>query len=42
MLVYAIVLIIGMLCTNNPKLRALFGKILPKKKSAPEGGGDNG
>ena len=32
MLVYAIVLILVMLGTNSPRLRALFGKLLPHKK----------
>ena len=33
MLMYAIVLILVMLATNNPKVRNLFVKILPKRKS---------
>ncbi len=32
MLVYAIVLILVMLATNNAKLKNLFGKIIPKRK----------
>lgn len=31
MLVYAIVLIVVMLATNNEKLKALFGKLIPKR-----------
>ena len=34
MLVYAIVLILVMLATNNPQLRALVGKIIPRRKGA--------
>ena len=34
MLVYAIVLILVMLATNNPRLRALFSRIIPKRKGA--------
>ena len=34
MLVYAVVLILVMLLTNNKQLKALFGKILPKRKGA--------
>ena len=37
MLIYAIVLILVMLATNNPKVRNLFLRIIPKRKSA-EGG----
>ena len=32
MLIYAIVLILVMLATNNAKLRALFEKIIPGRK----------
>lgn len=32
MLVYAVVLILVMLVTNNPQLKHLFGKIIPKRK----------
>lgn len=31
MLIYAIILIVVMVTTNNPKLKALFGKIIPKR-----------
>ena len=34
MLPYAIVLILVMLATNNAKLKALLGKIIPKRKGA--------
>ena len=34
MLVYAVVLILVMLATNNPQLRALLGKIIPRRKGA--------
>ena len=37
MLIYVIVLILVMLATNNPKVRNLFLRIIPKRKSA-EGG----
>jgi branched-chain amino acid transport system permease protein len=36
MLVYAIVLIIVMLATNNPTMRAFFGRFKPGKKSEKE------
>lgn len=39
MLVYAVVLILVMLLTNNAKLKTLFGKIIPKAK---KGGAING
>lgn len=39
MLVYAVVLILVMLLTNNAKLKTLFGKIIPKSK---KGGAING
>lgn len=32
MLIYAIVLILVMVATNDPKIKALFGKILPRRK----------
>ena len=32
MLVYAIVLILVMLATNNPQVRALLGRVIPKRK----------
>ena len=32
MLIYAVVLIVVMLATNSPQLRALFGRLLPHKK----------
>ena len=38
MLVYAIVLILVMLATNNEQLRALVGRILPKRKGAADNG----
>jgi len=34
MLIYAVILILVMLCTNNERLRSLVGKILPKGKGA--------
>ncbi len=34
MLVYAIVLILVMLATNNPQFKALLGRIIPKRKGA--------
>ena len=34
MLVYAIVLILVMLATNNPQVRALLGRVIPKRKGA--------
>ena len=34
MLVYAIVLILVMLATNNPQMRGLVGKIIPRRKGA--------
>ena len=37
MLVYAIVLILVMLATNNPQVRALFGRIIPRKRGAIDG-----
>ncbi len=36
MLVYAIVLILVMICTNDPKIRALINRIKPKKKGEVE------
>ena len=41
MLIYAIILILVMLFTNNPQLKELVGKIMPKKK-AKKGGEANG
>ena len=35
MLIYAIVLILVMLATNNATLKGLFARILPKKKEVP-------
>ena len=32
MLVYAIALIVVMLVTNNPRAKALFGRLIPKRK----------
>ena len=34
MLVYAIVLILVMLATNNPQVRALISRIIPRRKGA--------
>ena len=34
MLVYAIVLILVMLATNNPQVRMVLGRIIPRKKGA--------
>jgi branched-chain amino acid transport system permease protein len=34
MLVYAIVLILVMLATNNPQFKALLGRLIPKRKEA--------
>ena len=34
MLVYAIVLILVMIATNNQQVRSLLGKIIPKRKGA--------
>ncbi|MCF0121021.1 MAG: branched-chain amino acid ABC transporter permease, partial [Oscillospiraceae bacterium] len=34
MLIYAIVLILVMLTTNNPKLRQLLGKLIPRRKGS--------
>ena len=38
MLIYAIVLILVMLATNNPTMRALFTKLIPRRKSQQKGG----
>ena len=38
MLVYAVVLILVMLATNNDQLKALVGRILPKRKGAADNG----
>lgn len=38
MLVYAVVLILVMLATNNDQLKALAGRILPKRKGAADNG----
>jgi len=38
MLIYAVILILVMLCTNNEKLRELLGKIIPKRKGAKADG----
>jgi len=38
MLIYAIVLILVMLVTNNPTMRALFGKLIPRRSNAQKGG----
>ena len=35
MLVYAIVLILVMLATNNPQVRTLISRIIPRRKGAP-------
>ncbi len=39
MLIYAVVLILIMIATNNPRMKAIFARILPHKK---EGGDENG
>ena len=39
MLIYAIVLILVMLVTNNPTMRALFAKLIPRKGGAQSKGG---
>ena len=36
MLVYAIVLIFVMLATNNPRFKAFFAKLLPRRHSVEE------
>ena len=38
MLVYAVVLILVMLVTNNPQLKNLLGKLIPKRKEAANDG----
>ena len=38
MLIYAIVLILVMLATNNPQLRALVGRLIPRRKEGTENG----
>ena len=38
MLIYAIVLILVMLATNNPQAKALLGRIIPKRKGAQANG----
>ena len=38
MLVYAVVLILVMLVTNNPQLKSLFGKLIPRRKEAANDG----
>ena len=38
MLIYAIVLILVMLATNNPELKALLGRIIPRRKEAQKNG----
>lgn len=38
MLIYAIVLILVMLATNNPTMRALFGKLIPRRNGRQKGG----
>ena len=38
MLVYAIILILVMLVTNNDGLKALVGRIIPKRKGAAANG----
>ena len=42
MLVYAIVLILVMLATNNPVLKSFFANIRTGKKGEKEGSGGNG
>ena len=34
MLVYAVVLILVMLATNNPQMRTLLGRVIPRRKGA--------
>jgi hypothetical protein len=38
MLIYAIVLILVMLATNNAQAKALLGRIIPKRKGAQANG----
>ena len=38
MLIYAIVLILVMLVTNNPTMRALLGKLIPRRSGRQKGG----
>ena len=38
MLVYAVVLILVMLATNDSRIKALAGRILPKRKGAKDNG----
>ncbi len=38
MLIYAIILILVMLCTNNDKLKSLVGKLVPRRKGAEVNG----
>jgi len=38
MLIYAIILILVMLCTNNAKLKDLVGKLVPRRKGAEANG----
>ena len=38
MLIYAIILILVMLATNNEKLKALVGRIIPRRKGAADNG----
>ena len=38
MLIYAIVLILVMLATNNPTMRALFMKLIPRRRGSQKGG----
>ena len=39
MLIYAIVLILVMLVTNNPTMRALLTKLIPRRGGAQQKGG---
>ena len=36
MLIYAVVLILVMLATNNPQLKALFTKLIPHSRKGEE------
>ena len=40
MLVYAVVLILVMLVTNSPMMRAFFGRILPHRRGDAGKGGE--
>ena len=38
MLIYAIILILVMLATNNDRLKDLVGRVIPKRKGAASNG----